>query len=165
MCCIVAGTAVYHLIKHGIIYFQGLATVFAITPGEEHSNCIVHSADERTIDFIIWPHRTINLPPTYISICIYLTVCALISYPEILHSVTSGAEWKMSAFYVPHIRQLIIYLYLNFLPFPHLQGQTPYALLRPFLLSQWRNNRGVGKWQKLSHCSSRAFCSFGFFSS
>lgn len=86
MCCIVAGTAVYHLIKCGIIYFQSLATVFAITPGEKHSNCIVHSADERTIDFIIWPHRIINLPPTSVSICIYLTVYALISYPEVLHS-------------------------------------------------------------------------------
>lgn len=53
MCCIVAGTAVYHLIKHGIIYFQSLATVFAITPGEKHSDCIVHFTDERTIDFII----------------------------------------------------------------------------------------------------------------
>lgn len=34
MCCIVAGTAVYHLIKHGIIYFQSLAAVFAVTPRE-----------------------------------------------------------------------------------------------------------------------------------
>lgn len=147
MCCIVAGTAVYHLIKHGIIYFQSLATVFAITPGEEHSNCIVHRADERTIDFIIWPHRTINLPPhLYFNMYLPDSLCIDFLPRDSTFSVTSGAEWKMSMFYVPPIRQLIIYLYLHFLPFPHLQGQTPYAPLRPFLLSQWRNNRGVAKW-------------------